>query len=180
MSKAHEEGGDWTSSEHLASAFLTLGIAGAVEASEDEIETINGPENEPATYEVALRSPQVREWEEAMRQEWQTLLENHTFDTVQGNHTAFGADDDQDQGRRQTEGSGEPIGRKWVYRRKINPDGSTRYKARLVIKGYARKEGINYDETYAPVSKLITVRLLLALLAQHCWTFITWTWSQHF
>jgi len=115
MSKAHEEGGDWTSSEHLASAFLTLGIAGAAEASEDEIETINGPENEPATYEAALRSPQAREWEEAMRQEWQTLLENHTFDTVQGNHSAFGTDHDQDQGRRQTEGSGEPIGCKWVY-----------------------------------------------------------------
>jgi uncharacterized protein HemY len=52
MSNAHEEGGDWTSSERLASDFLTLGIAGsarAVEAGEDEIETINGPEDEPAT-----------------------------------------------------------------------------------------------------------------------------------
>jgi len=92
MSKAHEEGGDWTSSEHLATAFLTLGIAGnaeateAAEARENEIETINGPENEPATYEAALRSPQAREWEEAMRQEWQALIENHTFDAVQGNH----------------------------------------------------------------------------------------------
>jgi len=70
MSKAHEEGGDWTSSERLESAFLTLGIAGnagAAEAGEDEIEMINGPENEPATYEAAPRSPQTREWEEAMR-----------------------------------------------------------------------------------------------------------------
>jgi len=61
------------SSEHLASAFLSLGIPGTAKAGEDEIETINGPENEPATYEVALRSPQAREWEEVMRQEWQTL-----------------------------------------------------------------------------------------------------------
>jgi len=68
MSKTHEEGGNWMSSEHLASAFVTLGIAGAAEASEDEIETINGLENEPATYEAALGSPQAREWEEAMRQ----------------------------------------------------------------------------------------------------------------
>ena len=173
MSKAHEEGGDWTSSEHLASAFLSLGIAGAAAAEnaeatagEDEIGTINGAENEPATYEAALRSSQAREWEEAMRQEWQVLLENHTFDAVQGTHT-FGAD--RDQVRRHTEGSGEPIGCKWVYRRKINPDGSTRYKAGLVIKGYAQKEGIDYDETYAPVSKMTTVRLLLALSAQHGW-----------
>jgi len=69
MSKAHEEGGNWMSSEHLILAFLLLGIAGVAKAGEDKIETINGPENESATYEVALRSPQAREWEEAIRQE---------------------------------------------------------------------------------------------------------------
>ena len=85
MSKAHEEGGDLMSSERLASAFLTLGIA---ETSEDEADTelINGPENEsePVTYKAALRSPPAREWKEAMRQEWQALVENHMFDIVQG------------------------------------------------------------------------------------------------
>jgi len=119
MHKAHEKGGDLVSSAHLASAFLTLGIAGNAgtaeggnaedPASEDEIEMINGPENEPATYEAALRSPQAREWEEAMCQEWQALLENHMFDAVQGNHP-FGADQDRDQGHKQTEGSAELIG----------------------------------------------------------------------
>ena len=38
----------------------------------------------------------------------------------------------------------------------VNPDGPARYKARLVIKGYEPKERINYDETYAPVSKMAT------------------------
>jgi hypothetical protein len=71
--KAHEEGGDLTSSERLASAFLTLGIA---EISEDEAE------NEPLTYKAALQSRQAREWEEVMRQEWQALVENHTVDIV--------------------------------------------------------------------------------------------------
>jgi hypothetical protein len=91
ISKAHEEGSDWTSSERLASAFLTLGIAGsarAAEARENEIETINGPENEPATYEAALRRMQAREWEEAIRQEWHVLIENHMFDAVRANHRA--------------------------------------------------------------------------------------------
>jgi len=63
----------------------------------------------------------------------------------------------------------EPIGCQWIYRRKINLDGTTRYKARLVIKGCEQKAGIDYDETYAPVSKLTTFRLLLALAAQHGW-----------
>jgi len=51
MSKVREEGGDLTSSEHLASAFLTLGIA--------ETEMID--ESEPLTYKAALESPQARE-----------------------------------------------------------------------------------------------------------------------
>jgi len=63
----------------------------------------------------------------------------------------------------------EPISCKWIYRRKMNPDGTTQYKARLVIKGYEQKAGIDYDETYAPVLKLATFRLLLALAAQHGW-----------
>jgi len=74
MSKAHEEGGDLMSSERLASAFLSLGIA--------ETEQID--ENEPLTYQAALRSPQARKWKEAMRQEWQAFVENRTFDVVQG------------------------------------------------------------------------------------------------
>ena len=63
----------------------------------------------------------------------------------------------------------EPIGCKWIYKRKTNPDGSTRFKARLVIKGYKQKEGIDYDETYAPVSKMATFRLILVLAAQYGW-----------
>lgn len=58
MSKAHEAGGDWTSSERLASAFLTLRIAGTSKA---KTKTITEPENELPTYETALRSPQARE-----------------------------------------------------------------------------------------------------------------------
>jgi hypothetical protein len=42
---------------------------------------------------------------------------------------------------------------KWVYQRIINPGGSTRYKAKLVIKGYEQKGGIDYDKTYVQASK---------------------------
>jgi len=173
MSKAHKEGGDVTSSEHLASAFLLLGIT---ESSEDEAEiqpiiepdTVESAtnksldnESEPLTYRAALRSPQARQWKEAMRQEWQALVENHTFDIVKkGNVVQTPITDRTEE---------EPIGCKWIYKRKINPDRSTRYKARLVIKGYEQREGIDYDETYAPVSKMATFRLILALAAQYGW-----------
>ncbi|GJW37727.1 retrovirus-related pol polyprotein from transposon TNT 1-94 [Tanacetum coccineum] len=55
------------------------------------------------------------------------------------------------------------IGTKWVYRNKLNENGIvTRNKARLVAQGYNQQEGIDYDETYAPVARLKSIRILLA------------------
>jgi hypothetical protein len=55
------------------------------------------------------------------------------------------------------------IGTKWVFRNKLNEDGQvTRHKARLVCKGYAQIEGINFEETFSPVARMEAIRLLLA------------------
>ncbi|PNX86396.1 putative LRR receptor-like protein kinase, partial [Trifolium pratense] len=59
----------------------------------------------------------------------------------------------------------------WVYKTKLNPDGSIqKHKARLVAKGYSQQPGVDYNETFAPVARLDTIRALIALSAQKGWS----------
>jgi Reverse transcriptase (RNA-dependent DNA polymerase) len=58
------------------------------------------------------------------------------------------------------------IGVKWVFKKNMNPqDEIEMYKARLVVKGYRQKTGIDYDEMFAPVARIETIRLLISVAA---------------
>ena len=62
------------------------------------------------------------------------------------------------------------IGCKWVFRVKENPDGSVnKYKVRLVAKGFHQQLGFDYKETFSPIIKLVTIRLILSLAVSHNW-----------
>eukprot|EP00253_Pinus_taeda_P036060 PITA_36060 len=104
---------------------------------------------EPQTYSEAKG---ISEWEQAMDAEFQSLQKNHTWTLS-----------DLPEGKK-------PISCKWVYKVKYKADGTLdKYKARLVARGFSQKEGIDYEETFAPTAKMSTIRLVLALATQFKW-----------
>jgi len=105
--------------------------------------------HEPQSYRDASSNPL---WQKAMVDELQALEHNHTWDLV-----------DLPTGK-------NAMGCKWVYKVKTHSDGSVeRYKARLVAKGYTQEYGIDYEETFAPVAHLTSVRSLIAVAAIRRW-----------
>eukprot|EP00253_Pinus_taeda_P001731 PITA_01731 len=62
------------------------------------------------------------------------------------------------------------IGSRWIYKIKYAVDGSVeKYKARFVAKGYAQKEGIDYEKTFAPVARYTSIRTVISLATQMGW-----------
>ncbi|KAI5324560.1 hypothetical protein L3X38_033633 [Prunus dulcis] len=104
---------------------------------------------EPESFEEAARDDS---WKKAMKDEITMIEKNNTWELV-------------------ARPFDKPIiGVKWIYKTKLNLDGSVqKNKARLVAKGYSQKPGIDFNETFAPVARLDTVRALVALAAQKNW-----------
>lgn len=91
-------------------------------------------------------------WEKAIEEELQSLEKNGTWNLVE-----------LPEGRR-------AVDNKWVFKIKRNSDGSVdRYKARLVARGFSQRHGFDYSDTYSPVVKMSTLRVLLSLANQKRW-----------
>ena len=62
----------------------------------------------------------------------------------------------------------KPLGYKWIFKRKLKADGSIdKYKARLVVKGYKQKEGVDYFDPYSLVTRITPIQMLIAITALH-------------
>ena len=91
-------------------------------------------------------SPNAPLWKEAIYSEIESIMHNHTWEIVD---LPFGI---------------KTIGCKWIFKRKLKPYGSIeKYKAHLVAKGFKQKKGVDYFDTFAPVIRISSIRVLITL-----------------
>ena len=103
----------------------------------------------PTTITQALADPN---WRPAIIAEFNSIVANRTFSLVPPSPHQ------------------NPVSCRWLFTIKYNPDGSVRrYKARLVARGYTQLPGIDYTETFSPVIKTTTIRLVLDIAVSRSW-----------
>ena len=106
-------------------------------------------DEEPLSYTEAACE---EEWIRAMREEMLAIDRNDTWELVTPPPNC------------------RPIGLKWIFKLEKNPRGEViKYKARLLVKGYSQRKGLDYDEIYAPAVQFETIRMLIALAALKDW-----------
>jgi histone deacetylase 1/2 len=106
-------------------------------------------ELEPKSVRSALSSDK---WRKAMQDEYKALMDNNTWTLVP------------------LPPHRKAIGCKWIFRVKENPDGVVnKYKTRLVAKGFLQTAGFDFTETFSPVIKPVTIRIILTLAVSFKW-----------
>ena len=107
-------------------------------------------ENEPCSYFEAISSPDALLWKEAIKTELDSISNNQTWELV-----------DLPSGAK-------PIGYKGIFEIKYLPDGSIeKYKARLVAKGFSQKQNVYYFDKFAPITRISSIHILIALASIH-------------
>ena len=106
--------------------------------------------NDPDSYTQAMQGNDSGKWFHAMEEELKSMDQNQVWDLVE-----------LPKGCKR-------VGCKWVFKTKRDSIGNIeRYKARLVAKGFTQKDGIYYKETFSPVSKKDSLRIIMALVAHY-------------
>ncbi|XP_042029860.1 uncharacterized mitochondrial protein AtMg00820-like [Salvia splendens] len=106
-----------------------------------------GIHNDPVSYSLAVKNYNSNKWVDAMIEELKSMDYNEVWDLV--------ALPDGDN----------CIGCKWVFKTKFDMNGLIeQFKGRLVAKGYTQKDAVDYKETFSPVSKKDSLRIILALV----------------
>jgi hypothetical protein len=104
----------------------------------------------PTSIADAYASPDADDWKEAVQNQIDLILSNGTWELSERPHGC------------------KPVGCKWVFMKKLRPDGTIeKYKARIVVKGYTKREGEDYFDTFSPVARLTTIRVLLSMAASY-------------
>jgi hypothetical protein len=109
-----------------------------------------GEISEPSSFTEAMSGPEANYWARAAEDEYKSLIDMNTWDLVP------------------LPNDRQPVSCKWVFKRKLNADGSVeRHKARLVARGFTQQQGVDFDETYAPVIHKTSLRALLSYGFSH-------------
>ncbi|KAL0325017.1 UNVERIFIED_CONTAM: Retrovirus-related Pol polyprotein from transposon TNT 1-94 [Sesamum radiatum] len=116
----------------------------------DEVSTLHpycfNVEDDPKTFDKAMKSHDVAFWKEAVNDEMDSIIGNNTWVLV---NLPPGC---------------KPLGYKWIFKKKMKVDGTIeKFNARLVIQGFRQRPGIDYFNIYAPIARISTIRLLIAL-----------------
>ena len=107
-------------------------------------------ENESLTFKETMSSPEAPYWKDAMNTEVESIMHNYIWELV-----------DLPLGNK-------PLGCKWIFKRKIKTSRSIdKYKARRVAKGYKQQEELDYFDTYSPITRITSIRMLIAISALH-------------
>ncbi|KAJ9562866.1 hypothetical protein OSB04_008026 [Centaurea solstitialis] len=114
----------------------------------NEVDYDLGQIEDPTSYNEAIKSEYSHKWIEAMKEEFNSMCINDVWDLAELPKAA------------------KAVANKWVFKTKLDQNGNVeRYKARLVAKGFTQKEGVDYKETFSPVSRKESLRIVLALVA---------------
>jgi transposase InsO family protein len=106
-------------------------------------------DKEPTCFEEVV---QKKEWMNAMTEEYQSIIKNDVWEVVPKPKNK------------------DVVSSKWIYKIKHAADESIeKYKARFVARGFSQKEGIDYEETFAPVARYTSIRTIIALAAKMKW-----------